>query len=376
MYVCHCCVYTIFAVLAFIETTSVFADLRSPQNQYLPDDCTNSRAMYIYKNTTTKAGVCTLIKDEEGFLAEFVAFYIVQGVDHIIFYDDNSTDLGTTEELQPFVSAGYVSIQLAGQWEGYRGSTAETWGQQMAQKKMMERHCKMTLHSMKIDYYISVDLDEYEFPIVKNVTLVDEIHRLFTMYPTRGTFNVKKLQFTSQPHILEPFDKLTIEAYQTRFSAINKFSPKKSLMPKTVYWLRNPIYSNETLRFILECCTFHSCKQGPLPFCWDLQKTELSKVFHSPWPDIPFVINHYSRSIEKFSLKQKTWKQHVNAGYDINKFFERSHGWTFDNSAVRYACQTRQVIASITKKFPFYRRGNWLRKYEIGKNPLLYAPVL
>ena len=347
-------------------------DQRSPQYQHLPD-CSNYTP--IRKLTNRKAGVCVLIKDEEGFLTEFVAFYIVQGVDHLIFYDDNSTDNGLSE-LAPWVNAGFVSINRAGEWDGYRGASAQTWGQQMAQKKMMERDCKLTLHKWGYDYHISVDLDEYELPFQENITLVDEIHRMFQKYPTRGTFNVNKLQFNSQPHILEPFDKLMIEAYQNRFGIINKFTPKKSLMRKSVYWLTNPNYSNDTLKFILECCTFHSCKQGPLSFCWDLQKTELQNVFNAPWPESSFIINHYARSLEKFALKQKTWKQHVNAGYDISKYFERSHGWTFDNSALRYACQTRRVIANVTGQRNFNRQGNWIRKYELGKNSFIHQPLL
>lgn len=333
--------FVLYAVLSSIcfqlICKDVFArdtisDLRSPHNQHLPD-CTNYTP--IRNKTNKKAGVCVLVKDEEGFLTEFIAFYIVQGVSHLIFYDDNSTD-NSMQELEPWVQAGYVTIKLAGEWDGYRGATAETWGQQMAQKKMMERDCKLFLHNLGYDYHISVDLDEYELPFQENTTLVDEIHRMFDKYPTRGTFNVNKLQFNAQPHILEPLEKLTIEAYQNRFGVINKFSGKKSVMRKAIYWLNSPRYSNDTLKFILECCTFHSCKQGPLQFCWDLQKTELAKVFNAPWPESLFIINHYARSLEKFTLKQKTWKQHVKAGYDISKYFERSHGWVFDNNAGLY----------------------------------------
>ena len=183
-------------------------DSRSPANQHLPKDCTDYTP--VYKKTDRSAGVCVMIKDEEGFLAEFVAFYIVQGVEKLIFYDDNSTDNGL-EELAPWVDAGYVTIKRAGTWDGWRSPEfAVTWGQQMAQKKNMERDCKLTLHQWGVDYHISVDLDEYEMPFAMNTTLVDEIDRMFQKYPNRGTFNVNKLQFNAQPHILEPLDKLTI----------------------------------------------------------------------------------------------------------------------------------------------------------------------
>jgi hypothetical protein len=94
-----------------------------------------------YKKTNKKAGVCVMIKDEEGFIGEFIAFYVVQGVDHVIIYDDNSTDAGL-KEIAPWEKAGYASIRT--NWEGYEGLNAVTWGKQMKQKKMMERDCKMT----------------------------------------------------------------------------------------------------------------------------------------------------------------------------------------------------------------------------------------
>lgn len=117
----------------------------------------------------------------------------------------------------------------------------------MAQKKNMERDCKLTLHSWGVDYHVSVDLDEYELPFAPNVTLVDEIDRMFNKYPNRGTFNVNKLQFNSQPHVLEPIDRLTTEAYQLRFNTINKFNPK--------VYIKNNHISLFTIS-LFNCCEF------------------------------------------------------------------------------------------------------------------------
>ena len=265
------------ALILFHLAAMQSLEVKSPLYQHLPN-CENY--FRLSKKTDKKVGVCVLAKDEEGFLSEFVAYYVVHGIDHVIIYDDNSTD-SSIKELEPWIRAGFASVRLAGTWNGWLGDSAKTWGQQMKQKKMMERNCKMTLYDWGYHYHISVDVDEYEVPFRLNVTLADEIDRMFTQNPTRGTFNVNKLQFNALPHILEPFDKLTIEAYQNRFHGVNKFNPKKSLMQKSVYRIRSPLYSNETLKFVLECCTFHSCKQGPIQICWELQKTELSKIFHA-----------------------------------------------------------------------------------------------
>ena len=69
-----------------------------------------------------------MIKDEEGFLSEFIAFYVVQGVEYIIFYDDNSTD-HSMEELQAWSDAGFVTVKKAASWNGWRSPDfAQTWG--------------------------------------------------------------------------------------------------------------------------------------------------------------------------------------------------------------------------------------------------------
>jgi len=54
---------------------------------YIPPDCPHIQQ--LTKKTAKLTGICTMIKDEEGFLAEFVSYYIVHGVNHVIFYDDN-----------------------------------------------------------------------------------------------------------------------------------------------------------------------------------------------------------------------------------------------------------------------------------------------
>ena len=127
----------------------------------------------IEKKTSAKAGTCVMVKDEAGFISEFMAYYVVHGFSHIIFYDDKSSD-GGLKELDPWIERGYASIRK--DWEGYYGpEKATTWGKQMSQKKMMERDCKMHLHHIGMDYHISVDVDEYEMPVHPGVTLVDAL---------------------------------------------------------------------------------------------------------------------------------------------------------------------------------------------------------
>ena len=46
-----------------------------------------------------------MIRDEEGFLSEFVAYHQMHGFSHIVFFDHGSTDNGLAE-LEPWIKSG------------------------------------------------------------------------------------------------------------------------------------------------------------------------------------------------------------------------------------------------------------------------------
>ena len=158
----------LFCLILKFKISKSSSEIQNNNDNYLPKDCSTYNA--IKKKTEAKAGICVMIKDEEGFLSEYVAYYIIHGINHIIFYDDGSTD-NSKNELKPWIDLGYVTIKT--DWEGYLGKNAITWGKQMHQKKMMERDCKLTLHHWNYDYHISVDIDEYNMPLKSDTTLVD-----------------------------------------------------------------------------------------------------------------------------------------------------------------------------------------------------------
>lgn len=63
------------------------------------------------------------------------------------------------------------------------------------------------------DLFVSLDLDEYLVPIKPGITAVDALVE-FTHKTHRRIDKLSKLNFQSSPHILEPVNLLTIEAYQ------------------------------------------------------------------------------------------------------------------------------------------------------------------
>lgn len=52
--------------------------------------------------------VATMVKNQRRWLREWLEFYILMGVEHFLFYDNNSTDL-PLEILQHYIDGGYVT---------------------------------------------------------------------------------------------------------------------------------------------------------------------------------------------------------------------------------------------------------------------------
>jgi hypothetical protein len=196
----------------FVETTAT--TVKSPYYQYLPD-CSNRTYKVIEKYSNVKGIVCPMVKDEIGFLSEWVAFYEMQGFNHIIFFDNNSTT--SFSELNPWIKTGFVTIKT--NWYSNEKSlfqnTKNKFNDMMRIKMLAEVQCKKIAVEMGMEIFVSVDMDEFLMPSTNSVTVMDELVEWFN-YTTRGFAMISKLQFPPVPHILEPVNLLTIEAYQTR----------------------------------------------------------------------------------------------------------------------------------------------------------------
>jgi hypothetical protein len=214
--------------------------------------------------------------------------------------------------------------------------------------------------------------------------IIYQLHRWMST-TGRHSYCIDKLNFQQSPHTLEPINLLTIEAYQTRMQTAKKMSYYTSVAPKCGYQLKSPAFTNMTAEYVARCCHFHGCQK------WDFTNdSDICSKNHNnegwrvsgagkKWMD-GLYINHYSRSLEKFALKQKTWKtssgevrsgeDHAKAAssYDLPKFFSRSLGWYHDATALRYSCQLREHLSNMTQESPYLRPGSfWYRNPEFGK---------
>jgi hypothetical protein len=323
----------------------------SPYNQRLPD-CRNPYTT-LKKKTKAKAIICPMFRDEEGFLSEWLAYYQIMGFDHVMLFDDGSVD-NYQVEIKPWVDSGFVTVKS--NWSedelNIKGVfLRDAFKKAMTVKALLESECKHQAIKWGYEYMVSLDLDEYVVPKKENETFVDELE-LWSNTTGRSVYCMPKYNFQSSPHGLEPIHLLTIEAYQSRMRESARMNFYTSVAPKCAYRLKGGAdTTNDSATFIADCCHFHGCQghdfRRDSNFCHQKFKDEGWRVNGKGKPWINSLdIFHYSRSLEKYALKQKTWKTstgEVKAGetseqaaksYDIAKFLQRSVGWAHLNAII------------------------------------------
>lgn len=303
-----------------------------------------------------------------------------------MMFDDNSTDNGL-EELKPWIETGFVSVRRDWTHESLNANSAlledDHFNRSIAYKNLLESDCKKAAISWDYDIFVSLDIDEYLMPIKKGVTIVDALEEWFTA--TQRSLNlIPKLNFQSAPHLLEPVHMLTIEAYRSRMKDLHHLNYYDLVSPKVALYFRGANFTSNTTLYLADCCFFHNCwgtdyRAGT--FCAENDPVEQAIVADTKLPaPLAFVIHHYSRSVEKFGLKGKTWTMasremkpnqtsyEASTSYDLPKFFARSTGVRYDDRAVRYSCQLREVLEKMTGQSPYLRPGDvWYRNPEFGK---------
>ena len=358
----------ILTLLNSINSETSDISEKSPYYQHLEKCDEKTQIKTKKKYTNVKGIVCPMVKDEIGFLSEWVAYYEMQGFNHVIFYDNNSTT--SFAELDPWIKDGFVTIRR--DWYSYKemGLIKKKYDRMMAIKFAAEIECKERAVKMGYEIFVSVDLDEYLMPSSPDVLVIDELVEWFNK-TTRGMVLLPKLQFPATPHILEPVNLLTIEAYQSRMRAPNKMNYYNSVSPKVALRLQGaPEYTNRTWEFLVYCCDFHGCGRRA-KLCHQLYEMGEKWKFegkHRRWLPSPNIY-HYARTMEKYMLKIKTWSTAgANTNYGIYNYLERVSGHFFDNTAVKWGCRLRDVLRQRTKEKHYLRPGDfWYRNPEFGK---------
>ena len=275
------------------------------------------------------------------------------------------------------INAGFVTIYS--NWSNilpYDIKVKKTFLEKMQIKSDLETYCIKQGISWNFDFFVSLDIDEYLMPMdtSRSDTVVDIMDQFYNKSKA-NVLRLAKYNFQQAPHTLEPVNLLTIEAYQTRMETTRAMTYFKGTTKKLAVRLNGKHlgsipevfnndffvvlnrtgkhYTNITQEFVSRCCTLHGCRLRDDAFC-EKNKKELGTLFRKKNKyDNDLVLYHYSRSLEKYGLKSKTWETATGEdpnGYNVIHFMERNFGRQTDRSALDYSCQLRKNLAEMTSK--------------------------
>jgi hypothetical protein len=168
--------------------------------------------------------VCALIQNEAPYVAEWIAYHRLLGVDHFIFYNSNSTD-NLEEVLAPFAVRGWVSVIKADR--EYKGR--EIWD--------FQDHCSQyneeALSSRWLGHF---DVDEFLIVPGPNLeTQLLSLPRILDRYEHTNNCTglvIDRYNFGSGPHVERPKTGLVIENYVEREIQEADWNPTH--WPKTI----------------------------------------------------------------------------------------------------------------------------------------------
>jgi hypothetical protein len=135
------------------------------------------------------------IKDEARYLPEYIEFHLLQGFDHFIFYDNNSTD-NTYDVLSPYIESNLVEIRT---YPSNVVGSKNFW--------LMEHCCAEQQNKSEWIHFHSVD-ERIFCPDGRSIS------ELLLEYKTYGGLCVAWQEFNFNGHRTRP-EGLIIENYTT-----------------------------------------------------------------------------------------------------------------------------------------------------------------
>lgn len=100
-----------------------------------------------YTKKKYRVALCTIFKNEEPYLKEWIEFHRIVGIDHFYMYNNNSTDDGEMV-LRPYIDMGLVTLM--------------PWAKNQAQLEAYQDGCKRARE--ETEWLGFIDIDEFVIP--------------------------------------------------------------------------------------------------------------------------------------------------------------------------------------------------------------------
>ena len=237
--------------------------------------------IYEYQKFNLKVCICTLGKDENRYITEFVEYYKEYGVDKIYLYDNNDIDGERFENvIGKYVENKYVEII---DWRGVKG-TSTYYG-------IMDS-CYQTYHN-QYDWLIFYELDEFlylkKYKNVKKFLISDKFNNCESIQLNWVHMSDNNQIFYENKPLLERFPEIGKNIVKNKY---NKICFVKTIIRGH---LKNiTINQNHILSEKLKACDGFG------------RKSKVKKI-ESLNPDYTynFIRHYYGKSIQEFIEKIK-----------------------------------------------------------------------
>lgn len=270
--------------------------------------------------------ICAIFRDESDYLAEWLAFHALVGVEHFYLYNNNSVD-DFRSVLAPWIAGGRVTLL--------------DWPEPASQLRAYG-HC-ITNHRRDSRWIAFVDLDEFLFSPEK-----EDLRALLAEYETAPGLAANWLMFGSSGHRERPPGPVTL-AYRRRCRAdlvigesallrskdadpanpasyYPQCSHVKSIVdPRRVKYVRNPHYFG----FDDGAVVAVNENWQPVPRSWS-EPVSVERIR----------INHYwSKSLAELEIKLKRGRGDAPFGHsrDVSLFRERHFNEVLDETILPLA---------------------------------------
>ncbi len=268
-------------------------------------------------------GICAIFRDEAPDLLEWIAYHLTIGFDHIVLYDNGSSD-GGAELVTGSPFAPLVTIIA--------------WPQQPAQLAAYQ-HFRDTFAD-RFEWVAFIDIDEFVHPLEHN-----SIKAVLPRYGDVSSVALQWLTFGSSGHIARP-QGLVIEAYDMRLPDDHD----RCLWVKPLVRIKDVLDVSTGPHFFKVTGQHCNSSGHPVPLFAKLP----------PFHDV-IVLNHYfTKSAEDWDTKTRRGGGHIsrNPRYYNREHFDSHDGpaTVRDNRIKRFASLVERALAAPGFGLPIHVR--------------------
>lgn len=168
--------------------------------------------------------VSTLMKDEDRFITEWIAYYKILGATHFYIYDNRSIKRNKIRRiLRPFIEEGSVTL-IDWDYPYESGAPDNSW--RFCQRGQM--HHSLYKYGDRTEWMLFIDVDEFIFPVEGGKSLVPLLEE-YKNNPDVAGLQFKMIWFGNSGFQTVP-DGLVIENYIHRAPSVLEIGREKCMV--------------------------------------------------------------------------------------------------------------------------------------------------